>query len=74
MLILRKGCIMLKPIRCDFLSGTLTEEVGLEALTEDLDNQRAGSHEILYYKKNAAAIWLEVVRDSIRCFNLNKNL
>ena len=51
---------MLQSVRCDFLTGSLTDKASMEALAEDLDHHRASVHEILYYKKTGTGIWLEV--------------
>ena len=51
---------MLKPVRCDFLTGSLTGQASMDGLTDALDKQIAGVHENLFYKKNSSAIWLEV--------------
>ena len=51
---------MLQPIRCDFLTGSLTDQASMEGLVKDLDSQTANTHELLYYKKNGTALWLEV--------------
>lgn len=55
-----QGDIMLKPLCCDMLSGPLTEQSSLDLLRTVFEHQRASVHEILYYKKNGSAVWLEV--------------
>ena len=62
----RKSDIMLKPLRCDFLTGALTDTNSMEVLREVFEEQRASIHEILYYKKNGTGIWLEVGCTMIR--------
>ena len=56
---------MLQPIRCDFLTGSLTDQASMEGLVKDLDSQTANTHELLYYKKNGTALWLEVDSNNI---------
>ena len=56
----RKSDIMLKSLSCDFLTGPLTDEGSLEVLKHSLEQQTAGCHEVLYYKKNGTGIWMEV--------------
>ena len=51
---------MLKSLSCDFLTGPLTDEGSLEVLKHSLEQQSAGCHEVLYYKKNGTGIWMEV--------------
>ena len=51
---------MLKPLRCDFLTGALTDQNSMDVLRDVFEQQRASVHEILYYKKNGTGIWLEV--------------
>ena len=52
---------MLKSLSCDFLTGPLTDEGSLEVVKHSLEQQTAGCHEVLYYKKNGTGIWMEVV-------------
>ena len=59
-MIIRKSCVMLKPIRCDFLAGSLTDQASMEGMVKDLDSHTASTHELLFYKKNGTALWLEV--------------
>ena len=53
---------MLKPLRCDFLVGALTDMNSLDTLKEAFEQQRPSVHEILYYKKSGTGIWLEVCK------------
>ena len=76
----RKSDIMLKPLRCEFLTGALTDTNSMEVLREVFEEQRASIHEILYYKKNGTGIWLEVGCTEIRtqchtniCLNPNQH-
>ena len=56
----RKSDIMLKPLRCDFMTGPLTDQHSMELLSHALEQQTPSLHEMLYYKKNGTGIWLEV--------------
>ena len=56
----RKSDIMLKPLRCDFMTGPLTDQHSMEPLSHALEKQTPSLHEMLYYKKNGTGIWLEV--------------
>lgn len=56
----RKSDIMLKPLRCDFLTGPLTDSNSMEILKNAFEQQTSSVHEMLYYKKNGTGIWLEV--------------
>ena len=56
----RKSDIMLKPLRCDFLTGPLTNLESMEQLKSSLEQHSASIHEMLYYKKNGTGIWVEV--------------
>ena len=51
---------MLKPLRCDFLTGPLTDGASMDTLKHSLEQQSASIHEMLYYKKNGTGIWMEV--------------
>ena len=51
---------MLKPLRCDFMTGPLTDQHSMELLSHALEQQTPSIHEMLYYKKNGTGIWLEV--------------
>ena len=51
---------MLKPLRCDFMTGPLTEKNSMEVLKNAFEQQTPSIHEMLYYKKNGTGIWLEV--------------
>ena len=59
-LLQRKSDIMLKPLRCDFMTGPLTEQNSMEILKNAFEQQTPSIHEMLYYKKNGTGIWLEV--------------
>ena len=56
----RKSDVMLKPLRCDFLTGPLTDCASMDLLKNSLEQQAASIHEMLYYKKNGTGIWVEV--------------
>ena len=51
---------MLKPLRCDFLTGPLTNSESMDQLKYSFEQQSASIHEMLYYKKNGTGIWVEV--------------
>ena len=51
---------MLKPLRCDFLAGPLTNSESMDQLKSSFEQQSASIHEMLYYKKNGTGIWVEV--------------
>ena len=59
-IVLRKSDIMLKPLRCDFLTGPLTDPTSMENLKNAFDLHTASIHEMLYYKKNGTGVWLEL--------------
>ena len=52
---------MLKPLRCDFLTGPLTNSESMDQLKSSFEQQSASIHEMLYYKKNGTGIWVEVL-------------
>ncbi|XP_023349841.1 potassium voltage-gated channel protein eag isoform X3 [Eurytemora carolleeae] len=56
----RKAEIMQKSIKCDFMMGALTDQAAVTKLMTAFEAQETSCHEILYYKKNAVGIWLEV--------------
>ena len=55
---------MLKPLRCDFLTGPLTDSNSMEILKNAFEQQTSSVHEMLYYKKNGTGIWLEVRKNN----------
>ena len=70
---------MLKPLRCDFLTGPLTDSNSMEILKNAFEQQTSSVHEMLYYKKNGTGIWLEVRKTSgyfltIQIFEDNPNI
>ena len=58
---------MLKPLRCDFMTGPLTEQNSMEILKNAFEQQTPSIHEMLYYKKNGTGIWLEVKLSNWKC-------
>ena len=60
---------MLKPLRCEFLTGALTDVNSMDVLRDGFEQQRSSIHEILYYKKNGTGIWLEVGGTYVNLFN-----
>ena len=61
---------MLKPLRCDFLTGPLTNSESMDQLKSSLEQQSASIHEMLYYKKNGTGIWVEVSLKKHECLPL----
>ena len=61
---------MLKPLRCDFLTGPLTNSESMDQLKSSLEQQSASIHEMLYYKKNGTGIWVEVKLSTVTPHNV----
>eukprot|EP00095_Tigriopus_kingsejongensis_P007430 maker-scaffold443_size169656-snap-gene-0.13 protein:Tk07430 transcript:maker-scaffold443_size169656-snap-gene-0.13-mRNA-1 annotation:"potassium voltage-gated channel protein eag isoform x1" len=58
--------VMQKSIRCDFMVGVLTDQDTLNKITESMARMEGGAYEVLFYKKNGHAIWLQVDITEIR--------
>ena len=61
---------MLKPLRCDFLTGPLTNSESMDQLKYSFEQQNASIHEMLYYKKNGTGIWVEVKIVPLTIYNV----
>uniref|UniRef100_A0A0K2TNG6 Potassium voltagegated channel protein eaglike [Apis florea] n=1 Tax=Lepeophtheirus salmonis TaxID=72036 RepID=A0A0K2TNG6_LEPSM len=62
----RRSEVMQKSIKCEFMTGALTDRETLKKMEMTFEGHLPGGFEVLYYKKNGHGVWLQVEITPIR--------